>query len=178
MLDLFEVEAAGLFQGLDAACFREVRPCLLVPAANASQLTTADCRPQATLNAFMAQGSKAWAAARAAIQRLLSADEPALRDNAELRAKALVPLAAVDMHLPAHIGDYTDFYSSREHATNVGIMFRGEDNALQPNWFVAGPRARERLIAPLVWLVAWRPLTVATTGSTCRSATTGAARRL
>ena len=40
------------------------------------------------------------------------------------------------MELPAHIGDYTDFYSSREHATNVGIMFRGVDNALQPNWCV------------------------------------------
>lgn len=39
------------------------------------------------------------------------------------------------MHLPAKIGDYTDFYSSREHATNVGIMFRGKDNALQPNWY-------------------------------------------
>jgi fumarylacetoacetase len=38
------------------------------------------------------------------------------------------------MHMPAQIGDYTDFYSSREHATNVGIMFRGKDNALQPNW--------------------------------------------
>ena len=38
------------------------------------------------------------------------------------------------MHLPAKIGDYTDFYSSREHATNVGTMFRGIDNALQPNW--------------------------------------------
>jgi fumarylacetoacetase len=38
------------------------------------------------------------------------------------------------MHLPAHVGDYTDFYSSREHATNVGIMFRGKENALQPNW--------------------------------------------
>jgi hypothetical protein len=38
------------------------------------------------------------------------------------------------MHLPADIGDYTDFYSSREHATNVGIMFRGAANALQPNW--------------------------------------------
>jgi len=36
--------------------------------------------------------------------------------------------------MPAKIGDYTDFYSSREHATNVGIMFRGVDNALQPNW--------------------------------------------
>ena len=38
------------------------------------------------------------------------------------------------MVLPAKIGDYTDFYSSRDHATNVGIMFRGKDNALQPNW--------------------------------------------
>jgi hypothetical protein len=41
-----------------------------------------------------------------------------------LRARALVPLSSVTMHLPADIGDYTDFYSSREHATNVGIMFR------------------------------------------------------
>lgn len=38
------------------------------------------------------------------------------------------------MHLPADIGDYTDFYSSIHHATNVGIMFRGKDNALMPNW--------------------------------------------
>jgi len=43
-------------------------------------------------------------------------------------------MADVQMHLPATIGDYTDFYSSREHATNVGTMFRGPDNALQPNW--------------------------------------------
>ncbi|KAJ1371209.1 hypothetical protein KIN20_033116 [Parelaphostrongylus tenuis] len=38
------------------------------------------------------------------------------------------------MHLPATIGDYTDFYSSIHHATNVGIMFRGKENALMPNW--------------------------------------------
>lgn len=43
-------------------------------------------------------------------------------------------MAAVTMHLPADIGDYTDFYSSIHHATNVGIMFRGKDNALMPNW--------------------------------------------
>merc|ERR1719453_2857254 len=48
--------------------------------------------------------------------------------------KWLVPMDLATMHLPAKIGDYTDFYSSREHATNVGIMFRGVDNALQPNW--------------------------------------------
>jgi fumarylacetoacetase len=40
------------------------------------------------------------------------------------------------MHLPASIGDYTDFYSSLDHATNVGTMFRGKDNALMPNWKV------------------------------------------
>jgi fumarylacetoacetase len=89
---------------------------------------------QPSLNSFMAQGAKAWATARATVQRLLSADVATLRDNAELRKKALVPMSHVIMHLPAKIGDYTDFYSSREHATNVGIMFRGQDNALQPNW--------------------------------------------
>ena len=52
----------------------------------------------------------------------------------ELRKRAIVPMENVFMHLPAQIGDYTDFYSSREHATNVGTMFRGKDNALQPNW--------------------------------------------
>jgi fumarylacetoacetase len=87
-----------------------------------------------TLNAFMAQGRTVWSQVRQRLQQLLDADEPALRDNAELRARVLVPMAEVEMLLPADIGDYTDFYSSREHASNVGIMFRGPDKALQPNW--------------------------------------------
>jgi fumarylacetoacetase len=82
----------------------------------------------------MALGRPAWAEARATLQRLLSSEEGALRDNATLRREALVSLAEACMHLPAAIGDYTDFYCSREHATNVGAMFRGKDNALQPNW--------------------------------------------
>jgi fumarylacetoacetase len=41
----------------------------------------------------------------------------------------------VDMHLPASIGDYTDFYLSREHATNCGSMLRSPENALSPNWY-------------------------------------------
>ncbi|MBD3334935.1 MAG: fumarylacetoacetase [Candidatus Eisenbacteria bacterium] len=86
------------------------------------------------LNPFMALGRPAWAEARAVITRLLSAEEPALRDDARLREKALVPRDQVQMLLPVEIGDYTDFYSSREHATNVGIMFRGKENALMPNW--------------------------------------------
>ncbi|TSK53831.1 Fumarylacetoacetase [Bagarius yarrelli] len=52
----------------------------------------------------------------------------------ELRARAFVDQSIALMHLPAEIGDYTDFYSSRDHATNVGIMFRGKENALMPNW--------------------------------------------
>ncbi|MBI1915763.1 MAG: fumarylacetoacetase [Planctomycetes bacterium] len=87
-----------------------------------------------TLNAFLALGRGAWSEARATISRLLRHDEPALRDNATLRERALVPMQDVEMLLPAEIGDYTDFYSSREHATNVGSMFRGPDKALMPNW--------------------------------------------
>ncbi|HEX9953485.1 MAG TPA: fumarylacetoacetase [Rubricoccaceae bacterium] len=88
-----------------------------------------------TLNRFMAAGKPVWDAVRARLQDLLSADgDPALREDADLRARVVVPLADVTMHVPALIGDYTDFYSSRQHATNVGIMFRGADNALMPNW--------------------------------------------
>jgi fumarylacetoacetase len=61
-------------------------------------------------------------------------DYPELRDNEKLRQRALVPMADVKLHLPIAVSGYTDFYSSKEHATNVGVMFRGKDNALQPNW--------------------------------------------
>jgi len=87
-----------------------------------------------TLNEFMARGPAAWREARAGITRLLRADQPTLRDNAPLRDRALVPRAEAGMLLPANIENYTDFYSSREHATNVGVMLRGPENALMPNW--------------------------------------------
>jgi len=87
-----------------------------------------------TLNAFMALGRPAWREARQSLTRLLRHDEPTLRDDSGLRDAAFHPMTGVEMLLPATIGDYTDFYSSREHATNVGTMFRGPDNALQENW--------------------------------------------
>jgi len=93
-----------------------------------------DVFSESTLNAFMALGKPAWQETRARLTELLSKDTATLRDDAELRAKALVPMDTVSMHLPARIGDYTDFYSSRDHATNVGTMFRGKENALMPNW--------------------------------------------
>ena len=82
----------------------------------------------------MALGPKVWSNTRARISELLRHDHPELRDNEKLRKRALVPMADVKMHLPIAVAGYTDFYSSKEHATNVGVMFRGKDNALQPNW--------------------------------------------
>ncbi|MBU8690817.1 fumarylacetoacetase [Priestia megaterium] len=89
---------------------------------------------QPSLNAFMALGSKVWHEVRRQIQNLLHEDISTLRDNEILRNKALHHQKNVEMLLPAQIGDYTDFYASKEHATNVGIMFRGKENALMPNW--------------------------------------------
>lgn len=87
-----------------------------------------------TLNAFIALGKPAWRETRQRLQALLSGEDSALRDNAALRLQALVPQAEARMHLPIDIPGYTDFYSSKEHATNVGRMFRDPDNALLPNW--------------------------------------------
>merc|ERR1712117_704097 len=87
-----------------------------------------------TLNSLMGLTREHWAEARATITSLLSADNPTIRDDDHLRNIALVSQDQVKMHLPATIGDYTDFYSSLDHATNVGTMFRGKDNALMPNW--------------------------------------------
>jgi fumarylacetoacetase len=87
-----------------------------------------------SLNAFMALGRPAWLEARSVLTNLLRSENPTLRDDADFRQQALIPSARATMHLPAEIGDYTDFYASREHATNVGTMFRGAENALMPNW--------------------------------------------
>ncbi|KJH40710.1 putative fumarylacetoacetase [Dictyocaulus viviparus] len=93
-----------------------------------------DVFKQETLNAFMALPRAAWIEARSTIQNLLSDDVNTLKGNPELRSRSLVNQKDATMHIPATIGDYTDFYSSIYHATNVGIMFRGKENALMPNW--------------------------------------------
>lgn len=86
------------------------------------------------LNRFAALGRDAWRTLRTALGELLDIDCETLRDNQSLRERVFFRRQDVAMQLPMAIGDYTDFYSSREHATNVGTMFRGADNALQPNW--------------------------------------------
>ena len=89
---------------------------------------------QASLNEYMSLGSKVWQEVRKRLQQLLNEEEPTLRDNALLCSKAIWKQSDVEMLLPAQIGDYTDFYASKEHASNVGAMFRGKENALLPNW--------------------------------------------
>ena len=89
---------------------------------------------QSTLNDFIALGKPITNGIRARIQELFNADNGELRDNEGLRVDALWNLDEVQMRLPIRVGDYTDFYSSREHATNVGTMFRDPANALLPNW--------------------------------------------
>jgi len=89
---------------------------------------------QPTLNAFIDSGRDNWQKARATIQTLLSDADGTLRDDTELQKKALFKQADVTMHLPVHVPGFTDFYSSKEHATNVGTMFRDPNNALLPNW--------------------------------------------
>ncbi len=85
------------------------------------------------LNDFIALGKPQTCAIRQRLQQLLRADFPdqKIREQAEA---FLLPMYEVELLLPLDIGDYTDFYSSREHATNVGTLFRAPENALLPNW--------------------------------------------
>ncbi len=83
------------------------------------------------LNDLMSQGKKAMTALRERIGELLNAGDHELKNHAE---SVLVLQSDAEMHLPVRIGDYTDFYSSIDHATNVGKMFRDPENALLPNW--------------------------------------------
>jgi fumarylacetoacetase len=86
------------------------------------------------LNPFIALGKKVTNAVRARISELLQEGNGELRDAAQARKEAFVPMSRAQMHMPLRVGDYTDFYSSEEHARNVGSMFRDPDNALLPNW--------------------------------------------
>ncbi|MEM9318401.1 MAG: fumarylacetoacetase [Pseudomonadota bacterium] len=81
-------------------------------------------------NAFMARGRAEWTRLRNVVTGLLAAGSEA---QSALRPY-LHAQQAVQLHLPIHVTEFTDFYASRHHATNVGTMFRGAENALPPNW--------------------------------------------
>jgi fumarylacetoacetase len=108
----------------DAGCFSDI-----------SNLS-ATVFSQPTLNAFLAHPHFVWQSVRERLINLFKSNggDETIRSNLALQKSAFYETFQVMMHLPVEIGDYTDFYSSREHATNVGTMFRGKDNALQPNW--------------------------------------------
>ena len=95
---------------------------------------TVDALAAPVLNPLMKLGKPATVALRQRLQALMAKDCAELRDRTDLHASCLVPASAVTMHMPVEVGDYTDFYSSEDHARNVGKMFRDPDNALLPNW--------------------------------------------
>src|ERR1043165_2634136 len=86
------------------------------------------------LNDFIALGKQTTRAVRERISHLLNANTPDLRDNKEAQAKCLQYISNVQMQMPVRVGDYTDFYSSIDHATNIGTMIRDPKNALMSNW--------------------------------------------
>ncbi len=113
IVDLFELAKAGLLSGLgiDESAYS-----------------------QPVLNSVMKSGKAGIRNLRNRLSELLDESNGDLRDDASLRELVLKKQADVEMLLPVQVGDYTDFYSSIEHATNVGTMFRDPNNALLPNW--------------------------------------------
>ncbi len=87
------------------------------------------------LNDFIALGRPAWRAVRQRLSDLFNAEKGGeLRNHHEAQKQVMYPRAEAELLMPVYVRDYTDFYSSEEHATNVGTMFRGKENALMPNW--------------------------------------------
>jgi fumarylacetoacetase len=101
----------------------------LAPVAAAEMLEVAHVFEAPSLNPLLEQGRQTWTGVRRWVTSLL-ADE-AERDLVEPH---LVPVGEVTMHLPFQVGDYVDFYCSLDHASNVGKMFRPDDEPLKPNW--------------------------------------------
>jgi fumarylacetoacetase len=111
---------------------------------------TDDMFMQDTLNDFISDGQKTWRLVRNRLAELFDENNSKLRDNKEHCEIILFDISEIEMLLPVQIGDYTDFYSSKEHATNVGKMFRDPENALLPNWLhiPVGYHGRSSTIVP------------------------------
>lgn len=111
---------------------------------------TEDIFLQDTLNDFISDGKKTWRSVRNRISEVFDIENPELQQNEEHQKVILFSMNEIEMQLPVQIGDYTDFYSSKEHATNVGTMFRDPENALLPNWLhlPVGYHGRSSTIVP------------------------------
>ena len=95
---------------------------------------TLDVLDASSLNGLMKKGKLASRRLRDRISDLLNKQNAELQNNTHHVEQVLIEEASAEVLMPIEIGDYTDFYSSREHATNVGTMFRDPNNALLPNW--------------------------------------------
>ncbi len=95
---------------------------------------TDDIFLQDSLNDFIADGRKTWRAVRNRIAEIFDKNNDTLKNNTAHKETICFRLDEIEMKMPVLVGDYTDFYASKEHATNVGTMFRGAENALMPNW--------------------------------------------
>ena len=111
---------------------------------------TEDIFLQDSLNDFISDGKKTWRLVRNRIIEIFDSNNPSLRDNEAHRKIILFSLDEIEMQLPVQVGDYTDFYSSKEHATNIGSMFRDPEKALLPNWLhiPVGYHGRSSTIIP------------------------------
>ncbi|MCM4169724.1 hypothetical protein KCTC52924_03922 [Arenibacter antarcticus] len=111
---------------------------------------TDDIFLQDTLNDFISDGKKTWRLVRNRISEIFDITNKSLQNNDDHKNIVLFTLDEIEMQLPVQIGDYTDFYSSKEHATNVGKMFRDPENALLPNWLhiPVGYHGRSSSIVP------------------------------
>mgnify|MGYP000072326698 FL=1 len=128
-IDMGALQQLGYFEGIDL---------------------TDDMFMQDTLNDFISDGKKTWRLVRNRLAELFDETNPKLRDNSSHREVIIFKVEDIEMLLPVQIGDYTDFYSSKEHATNVGKMFRDPENALLPNWLhiPVGYHGRSSTIVP------------------------------
>ncbi|MGB0869390.1 MAG: fumarylacetoacetase [Flavobacteriales bacterium] len=86
------------------------------------------------LNPFLELNKTIWRAVRNKLAEIFDAENNTLQNNSDHKEAILFTLEEVTLHMPISIGDYTDFYSSRQHAYNVGCMFRDPNNAIMPNW--------------------------------------------
>jgi len=112
-IDLGALHQLGYFEGIDL---------------------TDDIFLQDSLNDFIADGRKTWRLVRNRVSNIFLEGNDELRKNKDHCSTILFRLDEIEMQLPVDVGDYTDFYASKEHATNVGSLFRDPENALLPNW--------------------------------------------
>jgi fumarylacetoacetase len=128
-IDMGALQQLGYFEGIDL---------------------TDDMFMQDTLNDFISDGKKTWRLVRNRLAELFDENNPKLRDNKSHKEVVIFKVEDIEMLLPVQIGDYTDFYSSKDHATNVGKMFRDPENALLPNWLhiPVGYHGRSSTIVP------------------------------